>query len=170
MRKVIFDVDGDADNLLTVSAALCDPSLDVLGITTVHGMDSAADAAEHIRALLDGMSVSRPVIEGAGAPLMRERMVPAGDDCGSTGVEAADWMAGRLLESAEPVTVCLLGAATNLILLYRNRPEAFARIERILFMGGSFAFGTINASACHKVYCDAEAMQLLMHTGVPLSM
>ena len=70
MRKVIFDVDGDADNLLTVSAALCDPSLDVLGITTVHGMDSAADAAEHIRALLDGMSVSRPVIEGAGAPLM----------------------------------------------------------------------------------------------------
>lgn len=170
MRKVIFDVDGDADNLLTVSAALCDPSLDVLGITTVHGMDSAADAAEHIRALLDGMSVSRPVIEGAGAPLMRERMVPAGDDCGSTGVEAADWMAGRLLESAEPVTVCLLGAATNLILLYRNRPEAFARIERVLFMGGSFAFGTINASACHKVYCDAEAMQLLMHTGVPFYM
>lgn len=83
---------------------------------------------------------------------------------------AWEWMYRQMMASQEPVTICLLGPATNLAMLLRRHPDAASRIAQILFAGGSYAFGTVTASACHKVYFDAEAMQVVMHAGIPFTM
>ena len=171
-RKLIFDMDSDADNLLALAYALRSPELEVLGVVTGHGFYQPETAAAGVNALLSEMGVELPVIAGAQRPLMRanmekvlERPVP-----GKVMDTAAwDWMYQTLKASEEKVTICLLGTATNLMHMLHKYPDAAEKIEKILFAGGAFRFGTVTASACHKVYFDAEGMQFLMHAGVPFS-
>ena len=169
-HKLIFDMDADADNLLALAYALASPELEVLGVVTGHGFYQPETAARGVNALLSELGVALPVIPGAQRPLMRanmdkaiERPVP-----GTVMDTAAwDWMYKALSESEEKVTICLLGTATNLMHLLHKYPDAAEKIEKILFAGGAFMFGTVTGAACHKVYFDAEGMQFLMHAGVP---
>lgn len=172
-RKLILDLDGDADNLLALAYALRSPELEVLGVITGHGFYQPETAARDVRKLLKAMGCELPVITGARRPLMRDNLKEALEhpDPGTAMDTAAwDWMHKTLMESGNKVTVCLLGTATNLIHLLKKYPEAAEKIDRILFAGGAFLFGTVTASACHKVYFDAEAMQRLIHTGIPFYM
>lgn len=172
-RKLIFDMDADADNLLALSFALASPELEVLGVVTGHGFYQPETAAAGVNALLSQLGVDLPVIPGAQRPLMRANMDKAIErPAPGTVMDTAawDWMYKTLAESEEKVTVCLLGTATNLMHLLHKHPNSAEKIEEILFAGGAFSFGTLNASACHRVYFDAEAMQFLMHSGVPFRM
>lgn len=171
-KKLILDMDADGDNLLALHSAIKSAELSLLGVTTVHGYESAAWAATKVSVFLAEAGSDIPVIPGAESPWMRAKMlqdaapVPAEAACG----EGWRWMREHLARSEEKVTICLLGAATNLALLLKHSPEMAEKIEEIVFAGGSYGFGTITASACHKVYFDAEAMQVVMHTGIPFCM
>ena len=169
-RKLIFDMDADADNLLALAYALHSPELEVLGVVTGHGFYQPETAARGVNALLAELGVELPVISGAQRPLMRANMDKAIErPAAGTVMDTAawDWMYETLMGSEEKVTVCLLGTATNLMHLLHKYPDAAEKIEEILFVGGAFMFGTVTGAACHKVYFDAEAMQFLMHSGVP---
>lgn len=169
-RKLIFDMDSDAENLLALAYALASPELEVLGVVTGHGFYQPETAAAGVEALLSALNVELPVIAGAQRPLMRANMEKAVErPVPGTVMDAAawDWMYQTLKTSEEKVTICLLGTATNLMHLLHKYPDAAEKIEKILFVGGAFLFGTVTASACHKVYFDAEGMQFLMHAGVP---
>lgn len=174
--KILLDMDGDGDNLIALAYALQSDALEVLGVTTCHGFVSVETASAAVTAFLDAMGAKVPVAMGADRPLMRQRMpkvireAPAAVPAAIEPLPAWDFMAQVLEESPEPVTVCLLGPATNLVQLLHRHPEAAGKIQRVLFAGGSFAFGTVTASACHKVYFDAEAMQRLTHAGIPFYM
>lgn len=171
--KLILDMDSDTDGLLALAYALASPELEVLGVVTGHGFYQPETAAAGIRALLTALGRELPVIPGAQRPLMRANLEqvlqrPAPGTVMSTA--AWDWMYRALTDSPDPVTVCLLGPATNLMHLLHKYPDCAAKIDRILFAGGAFSFGTVTASACHRVYFDAEAMQLLLHSGIPFEM
>lgn len=174
--KILLDMDGDGENLIALAYALRSDALEVLGVTTCHGFTAVETASAAVTAFLDDMGVRVPVAAGADRPLMRRRMpevlegtpVPLPETLEP--LPAWDFMARALEESPEPVTVCLLGPATNLVQLLHRRPELAKRIDRILFAGGSYAFGTVTAAACHRVYFDAEAMQRLIHAGIPFCM
>jgi inosine-uridine nucleoside N-ribohydrolase len=101
-----------------------------------------------------------------------EKALQDPSDCETSADQTAawDWMYEQIIASPEPVTLCLLGPATNLAMLLHKYPDAAQRIEQVLFAGGCYSFGTVTASACHKVYFDAEGMQFLMHAGVPFCM
>lgn len=45
-RKLILDMDGDADNLLALAYALRSPEVEVLGVVTGHGFYQPETAAE----------------------------------------------------------------------------------------------------------------------------
>ena len=169
-RKLIFDMDSDADNLLALAYALNSPELEVLGVVTGHGFYQPETAAAGVNALLAELGVELPVIAGAQRPLMRANMEKVVEHpVPGTVMDTAawDWMYQTLKASEEKVTICLLGTATNLMHLLHKYPDAAEKIEEILFAGGAFSFGTVTASACHKVYFDAEGMQFLMHAGIP---
>ena len=73
-RKIIIDTDPGVDDAIAILMALADPSLDVLGLTTVGGNVSLAQGTRNALALL----------EYAGEPARhasrwsRERPVPVG--------------------------------------------------------------------------------------------
>lgn len=172
-RQLIFDMDADGNHLLALNYALCSQELDVLGIVTGHGFHQPETAATKINQLLNELGVSLPVICGAQRPLMRENMPRALERPISGTIQdskAWDWMYETLMEAKEKVTICLLGTATNLMHLLHKYPQIQEKIHEIFFVGGAFSFGTLNASACHKVYFDAEAMQFLMHSGISFRM
>ena len=151
--KILLDMDGDGDNLIALAYALQSDALEVLGVTTCHGFVSVETASAAVTAFLDAMGAKVPVAMGADRPLMRQRMpkvireAPAAVPAAIEPLPAWDFMAQVLEESPEPVTVCLLGPATNLVQLLHRHPEAAGKIQRVLFAGGSFAFGTVTASA-----------------------
>jgi inosine-uridine nucleoside N-ribohydrolase len=172
-RRLIFDMDADERHLSALMYALNASELDVLGVVTGHSFYQPETAAKRIEEVLEKMGVTLPVICGAQRPLMRFNMDRALErpEAGTIqGSEAWDWMYDTLCKSSSKVTICLLGTATNLMQLLHKYPDAKEMIEEVFFVGGAFSFGTLNASACHKVYFDAEAMQFLMHSGIPFRM
>jgi pyrimidine-specific ribonucleoside hydrolase len=74
----------------------------------------------------------------------------------------------ELLESSpEPVTVAAIGPLTNLALLLAVYPDAAARIDRLVVMGGSAGRGgNVTAAAEFNAWSDPEAAQAVF--GSPL--
>jgi pyrimidine-specific ribonucleoside hydrolase len=74
----------------------------------------------------------------------------------------------ELLESSpEPVTVAAIGPLTNLALLLAVYPDAAARIDRLVVMGGSATRGgNVTAAAEFNAWSDPEAAQAVL--GSPL--
>ena len=75
-------------------------------------------------------------------------------------------MRSVLLGSAEPVTIVALAPQTNLALLLRTYPEVAAKIERVLFMGGSASVGNATAVAEFNVWHDPEAAAIVLDSGI----
>jgi pyrimidine-specific ribonucleoside hydrolase len=74
----------------------------------------------------------------------------------------------ELLESSpDPVTVAAIGPLTNLALLLAVYPDAAARIDRLVVMGGSATRGgNVTAAAEFNAWSDPEAAQAVF--GSPL--
>jgi pyrimidine-specific ribonucleoside hydrolase len=77
-------------------------------------------------------------------------------------------------EGGEPVTLVPLAPMTNVALFARTHPEAFARLRRIVFMGGGAEVSNATASAEFNVFHDPEATALVLDAcaehGVPVTM
>lgn len=191
---LIMDGDPGTDDLLTWMWALARPEqVEVLGIATVHGNVPLARTTENALALLDFLGVADiPVHAGAQAPVDQER-APDGDGAfAESGLgalklpparrsvasnDAVGWMAQTLrAHPAGSLTLCATGPLTNLALLHRRDPEAFARIGRIGVMGGSFNLlppnhvrrGNITPWAEFNFYMDPVAAQEVLNAGVPI--
>jgi pyrimidine-specific ribonucleoside hydrolase len=77
-------------------------------------------------------------------------------------------LAELLLASEEPVTVAAIGPWTNIALLLATYPEAAARIDRLVLMGGSASHGgNVTAAAEFNVWADPEAAARVLGSAVP---
>jgi pyrimidine-specific ribonucleoside hydrolase len=80
-------------------------------------------------------------------------------------------LAELLAGSAEPVTVAAIGPLTNIALLLAVHPEAAARIDRLVVMGGSAARGgNVTAAAEFNIWSDPEAAAAVFGSTVPTVM
>ncbi|MFV3076014.1 nucleoside hydrolase [Niveispirillum fermenti] len=192
--SLILDGDPGTDDLLAWMWVLALPKrARVLGITAVNGNVTLDRTAANALAFLDYIGgPDIPVHAGARAPLDRDDP-PAGDGAFSeTGLgelrlppslrrlashDAVGWMAQTL--RAHPVRSVILvatGPLTNLALLRREAPDAYARIDRIVAMGGSFAplppnfvrRGNVTPWAEFNFWMDAAAAQSVLNGGVPV--
>ena len=91
---------------------------------------------------------------GMPAPTLRPDPRPAIDLLRDT-IEAA-------AAAGAPVTVVPLAPMTNLALLARVHPQAFARIGRIVFMGGGVDISNATAAAEFNVFHDPEAAAIVL--------
>jgi inosine-uridine nucleoside N-ribohydrolase len=182
---VLVDCDPGQDDALALLLALASPELDVLGVTTVAGNQTVdKTTANALRVLeLAGRTDIR-VAAGAERPLVGE-LVVAADAHGESGLdgpalppagtgpveaEAADFLAHHLLEAAQPVTLIPLGPLTNVARLLGEHPEAAARIERIVLMGGAVREGNQTPSAEFNIWIDPEAAALVFDSGLDVTM
>jgi inosine-uridine nucleoside N-ribohydrolase len=182
---VLIDCDPGHDDAMALLLALASPELELLGVTTVHGNTSLANAtANALRVLELAGRADVPVAAGADRPLVRAAAFAA-DVHGESGLagsqlpeptaapvaaHAVDFLAERLLAAPAPVTLIPTGPLTNVALLLARWPEAAARIERVVLMGGAIGEGNVTPAAEFNVWVDPEAAARVFASGLDVTM
>jgi purine nucleosidase len=187
-RKIIIDTDPGQDDAAAIMLALGSPDeLDVLGITAVAGNVPVALTSRNVRVVCE-LCGRRDVkvFAGADRPLVRQ-LVTAEHVHGKTGLDgpvvdeptmplqpqhAVDFIIETLLaEAPGTVTLCTLGALTNIALALNKAPEIAPRVRELVMMGGGFfEGGNITPAAEFNIYVDPDAAQIVFKSGIPIVM
>lgn len=184
---VIIDTDPGIDDALAIMLALASPELDLIGVTTVGGntgIDHTTSNALRLLHLLERDDI--PVAAGAATPLVHADSQPDpsvhGDDgLGGVDLEAAprsadprsavELMVDLIENSAEAVTLIAIGPLTNVALLSAANPQTYARLARIVIMGGGArVLGNVTPAAEFNIWFDPEAAARVFRAGVPVTM
>ncbi|MFI2371294.1 nucleoside hydrolase [Streptomyces sp. NPDC018833] len=182
---VIIDCDPGHDDAVAVMLAAGDPAVDLLAITTVAGNQTLEKTTLNARRVCTVAGITGvPVAAGCARPLVRPLTV-ADDVHGESGLDgprfpapavdvvpehAVELMHRILTEHPEPVTLVPTGPLTNVALLLTRYPDAVAHIREIVFMGGSTERGNRTPAAEFNVYVDPEAADIVLGSGVPVTM
>jgi inosine-uridine nucleoside N-ribohydrolase len=182
---VLIDCDPGQDDAIALLLALASPELDVLGVTTVAGNQTLEKVTANALRVLELAGRSDvPVAPGADRPLARD-LVLAADAHGESGLDgpalppptasplaqhAIDFLAERVLASERPVTLAPTGPLTNVALFLAQKPEAAARIARIVLMGGAIGAGNMTPAAEYNVWVDPEAADRVFASSLDVTM
>ena len=183
---LIIDTDPGLDDALGLLLALGSPEVDLIGVTAVAGNTALANpTANALRILELAGRTDIPVAAGAARPLIRPELWSADYVHGSDGLgglplpppstspvreHAVDFIAERLLATAEPVTIVAIGPLTNIALLVALHPAAAARIGRLVVMGGAARGGNVTPTSEYNIWFDPEAAHRVFAAGLPLTM
>ena len=187
-RSIIIDTDPGQDDAVAILLALASPAeLDVRGIVTVAGNVPLARTTHNALKVLElAGRTDIPVHAGCSRP-MRRALVTAEHVHGPTGLNGPDFpepslrpqkehgvdFLRRTLRTAEPgsITLCTLGPLTNVATALALEPEIAGSIAEIVMMAGAyFEVGNITPAAEFNVYVDPEAADIVLRSGVKLTM
>ncbi len=187
-RKIIIDTDPGQDDAVAILLALGSPDeLDILGLTAVAGNVPLALTAKNARIVLEvAKRKDIPVFAGCEKPISRP-LVTAEHVHGQTGLDgpelfepsfplqdkhAVDFVIETLRHEPEgTVTLCTLGALTNIATAFNQAPDIVGRVKELVMMGGGyFEGGNITPAAEFNIYVDPEAANIVMNSGVPVVM
>ncbi len=183
-RSIIIDCDPGTDDAIALWLAFASPEVDVRLITVVGGNVGLDRTLPNARAITGIAGASVPVVAGADRPLVG-RYEDAAHVHGDNGIGglvlpegppatpgiAVDAMRD-LLRKSEPGSVTLvgLGPATNLGLLFATDPELASRLAEVVLMTGAVSEGNITPSAEFNAYNDPEALEIVLQSGVPVTL
>lgn len=187
MRKIIIDTDPGQDDAAAIMLALASPEIEVLGITVVAGNVPLEFTTRNARIICEWCGKrDTKIFAGADRPLAR-KLVSAEHIHGKTGLDgvevfeprmrlqerrAKDFLVDTLMrEPAGTVTLCTLGALTNVASALQAEPMIAARVKELVMMGGGgFEGGNITPAAEFNVFVDPEAAAIVFGAGIPLTM
>jgi purine nucleosidase len=174
LRRIIIDTDPGQDDAAAIMLALGSPDeIDLLG--------------KNARIVCDFSGrTDVKVFAGCEKPIKRP-LVTAEHVHGATGLDgpelfepetslqpehAVDFIIDTLRrEPSGTVTLCPLGALTNIATALTRAPDIAARIQEIVLMGGAyFEVGNITPAAEFNIYVDPEAAEIVFKSGVPIVM
>ncbi len=183
--KILLDCDPGHDDAIALLLALASPEVDLVGITTVHGNQTLDKTTVNALKLLEFVGrTDVPVAAGAAVPFVREPFV-AEYVHGESGMDgpalpqpttapvdehAVDFIARVVTESAEPVTLVPTGPLTNIGLFLARHPDAAAKVERIVLMGGAIGEGNVTPAAEFNIWVDPEAAERVFRSGLDVTM
>jgi len=184
MRKIIIDTDTATDDAAALLIALAQPDTEILAVTTVAGNIPLEKGTRNALMTIETAGRKIPVYPGAAAPLYRP-LVTADGVHGKDGLGDRDLVhptekpedthgVTKLLELVraypDEIEIIALGPATNLALAILQDRETMAHVKHIWSMGtGGFGPGNCTPVAEFNVYVDAEAYQILLNAGIPLT-
>ncbi len=187
MRKIIIDTDtgtDDAAALLMAAAAHKKGEIEILAVTTVAGNIPLEMGTANALMTLEVAGCDLPVYPGAASPLYRKLETAEGvhgpDGLGGqdlvhpTGKPERTHAVTRILELVREnpgeVEIIALGPATNLALAILQDRAAMGQVKHIWSMGtAGFGVGNCSPVAEFNVYVDAEAYDILLRAGIPLT-
>jgi purine nucleosidase len=174
---VVLDVDTGIDDAFGILYAIAEPSLSVIGVSTVAGNVDLEKATRNTRAVLVlGRRADIPVWPGAAAPILH-----APDDAsivhGTSGLgyailpeppaEAAPTHAiDAILKASRDhhgeLVLVATGPLTNIATALLRDPELPRRLKRFVLMGGAFAeAGNVTPAAEFNIWHDPEAARMV---------
>lgn len=190
MEKVIFDLDIGVDDAMALIMGLNDPEVDIKLVTTVFGnvgVEQATKNACYIISMCSKYDI--PVFMGASKGLKTEG-INAMDVHGRTGlgtkivaedtgkyaqntsdIGAVEAMRDIVLKYPNEITILSVGPLTNLATLLVKYPEVKDKIKRIGIEVGSIdGKGSITPYSSFNAYCDPEAVDIVINSGVPITL
>jgi len=182
-------MDPGIDDALAIILALRSPELEVQAITTVAGnAELQKTTVNALRALEAIRCVNIPVAAGMPRPLLRE-LVTASFIHGSDGLGDSSLpkpkirQTGRhavntiheILDShpTRAVSIIATGPLTNIASAILLTPEAMARVQRLVVMGGAYGvtqygYGNVTSVAEYNIHTDPEAAKIVFDSGLPV--
>jgi purine nucleosidase len=183
-RKIILDCDPGHDDAIAIMLAVASPELEVLGVTTTYGNVSLENTTQNALKILELCGSKVPVHAGASQPLVRNRIsaefvhgksgldgpeLPA-PVRGAESTRAAEFIIDSVLKHPHEVTLCPVGAMTNVALAMRLEPRIVPLIQEIVLMGGGTELGNWTPAAEFNILCDPHAARILFESGARVTM
>lgn len=182
---VILDCDPGHDDVFAIWLAAGDPRLDLRAITTVGGNGQLAHTTYNARVACTVAGITGvPIAAGSDTPLVRT-LQPAEHIHGANalggpelpeptvdldGRSALELIRDTLDAADEPVTIIATGPLTNIALLVRTYPDRLAKVEQVVWMGGSTGRGNESPYAEFNAWADPEAISIVLGSGLRFSM
>ena len=183
--KTIIDTDPGVDDAIAILMALASPSIELIGLTTVGGNVPLARTTRNALALLEYAGRSGiPVARGGSRPVKGRFRYAKGVHSASgitrklpnpvtTPIDetAVDFLAGQLQRSPRQISIIALGPLTNLARLLQRHPPALGMVDKLVVMGGAVnSAGNVTEHAEFNFYSDPAAAELVLSSGVPLTL
>lgn len=185
-RKILLDCDPGHDDAVAMMLAWGNPSIELLGVTTVGGnqtLDKVTRNALSVATVMGMRDV--PIAAGCRLPLVRpvEIAPDVHGDSGLDGVElpepaveldprhGVDLIIETIM-SNEPGTVTLVptGPLTNIAMAARKEPRIVERVQEVVLMGGGYHVGNWSAVAEFNIKVDPEAAHIVFNEKWPIVM
>lgn len=153
-KKVLVDVDTGVDDAQSIMMALAQPTVQILGITCVHGNTTVENVCKNtLRVLQTCNRLEIPVFKGAEKPILG-KCIDAGDFHGKDGLGdapdpnapgldlvqkegAVSAMIRIVNENPGEVSLVATGPLTNLALAVRMDPLFPSKLRGLYIMGGN---------------------------------
>ena len=187
-RKIIIDTDPGQDDAVALLLALASPEdLEVLAVVTVAGNVPLSHTTANARQVLElAGRPDLPLYAGCARP-MRRRLITAEHVHGPTGLDGPALPAPTMpiqsrhgvqylietFRQAETgsITLVTLGPLTNVAMAVVEAPDIAPRIREIVAVLGSWSEnGNITPAAAFNEYVDPEAADVVLTSGVKLTM
>ncbi len=183
---ILFDCDPGHDDAIALVMAHRSPAIELVGVTTTCGnAEIEKTTANCLRILVFLGAGDLPVARGMHRPLARPLVLGTAD--GPSGLEgspylpkatkepvpqhAVDFLAAKLAAQPEPITVVATGPLCNIGMLALKHPEVLPKIKELIWMGGVFyRQSEIITPTEFNAFCDPEALQIVLDSGVPITM
>lgn len=185
-RKILLDCDPGHDDAVAMMLAWGNPSIELLGVTTVGGnqtLDKVTRNALSVATVMGMRDV--PIAAGCRLPLVRpvEIAPDVHGDSGLDGVElpepaveldprhGVDLIVETIM-SNEPGTVTIVptGPLTNIAMAARKEPRIVERVQEVVLMGGGYHVGNWSAVAEFNIKVDPEAAHIVFNEKWPIVM
>ena len=185
MRHLLIDTDTASDDVVALIMALREPTVRVEAVTVVAGnlpVDLAVRNA--LIAIEEANTYAPPVYRGVERPLLRP-LVTAESVHGDDGLgdmnhppprleaahgHAVDCIIETVYRFPKALEIVTLGPLTNLALACLKAPEIASLVKQVTIMGGTgFGKGNITPTAEFNLFVDAEAAQIVLNSGLPLT-
>ncbi|RUS23081.1 inosine-uridine preferring nucleoside hydrolase-domain-containing protein [Endogone sp. FLAS-F59071] len=185
---VWLDCDPGHDDAMAIILAGYHPSIELLGISTVHGNQTLPKTTYNAASFLKASGLRHlKVVPGQAAPLVKFPIV-ANEIHGDSGLDgstllpnpdpstilhsekAVVYMAQLFAKQPRKITLVATGPLTNVALLLTLYPEVKSKIDKIVLMGGAIGPGNRTPVAEFNIVVDPEAAHIVLHSGLPIHM
>ena len=185
VRKVLLDCDPGHDDAIAIMLAVADPSIDLIGVTTVAGNVTLEHTTRNALRVLDMIDrPDIPVAAGRAGPRVRDLSTAAvmHGESGLAGplpvqpsraadpMSAIEFIERTLEEAIEPVTLVATGPLTNMADVVEQLPHLHHRIRELVIMGGAVELGNWTPAAEFNIWVDPHAADIVFRAAcVPLT-
>jgi inosine-uridine nucleoside N-ribohydrolase len=184
MRNFLIDTDTASDDAVAIIMALAEPSVRVLGLTTVAGNVGLEQATQNALLTVEICDADVPVFAGEGKPINRTHdhahWFHGKDGMSDRGYptprrkqesEHAVEAILRLTQEQPGLTLVTLGPLTNVGLALRRDPKLAERIGRCVVMGGApCCEGNVTPAAEYNIWVDPDAARAVFRSKLNIEM
>ncbi|GAB4453973.1 MAG: nucleoside hydrolase [Anaerolineae bacterium] len=186
-KKIIIDTDPGVDDSMAILFAFKSPELEVVGLTTIFGNVTTAQATENGLRLVEFAGCPQvPVAHGAELPLVVPLdyvadFVHGSDGLGNTNPPppqgrphpktAAEFIVDTVMSHPGEITLVPVGPLTNLALALALEPRIAQNVAGVVVMGGAVTVnGNVTPAAEANIIHDPHAADAVFTAGWPLTM